>query len=82
MPGGLLWKWIFARSFALINMEEDSPAVSKRWSPLRQSEDFSALLLVNSYKYINNIKIARIWKSISLAISLPSSLPCSQAIRQ
>ena len=44
MPRGLLWRWIFARSFALINMDEDSPAVSGRWSSLSQSEDFSALL--------------------------------------
>ena len=44
MLRGLLWRWIFAHSFALINMEEDSPAVSGHWSPLSQSEDFSALL--------------------------------------
>ena len=43
MPGRLLWRWVFAPSFALINMEEDAPAVSGRWSPLSQSEDFSAL---------------------------------------
>ena len=44
MPGGTVWRLVFARSFALINMEEDFPAVSGRWSPLSQSEDFSALL--------------------------------------
>ena len=44
MPGGLAWRLVFPRSFALINMEEDSPAVSGRWSPLSQSKDFSALL--------------------------------------
>ena len=44
MSGGLVWRWIFAHSFALINMEEDSHVVSARWSPLSQSEDFSALL--------------------------------------
>ena len=41
---GVTVELVFARSFALINMEEDSPAVSGRWSPLSQSEDFSALL--------------------------------------
>ena len=35
----------FARSFALINIEEDSPSISGRWSPLSQSEDFSVLFL-------------------------------------
>ena len=43
MPGGLLWRLVFAPSFALINMEEDAPAVSGCWSPLSLSEDFSAL---------------------------------------
>ena len=34
---------VLARSFVLINMEEDSSAISGRWSPLSQSKDFSAL---------------------------------------
>ena len=51
--------WVFARSFALINIEEDSPAVSRRWSPLSQSEDFSALfsqglIHVGAYEKIFN----------------------------
>ena len=44
-PGGgggrLRWRWILARSFALISMEEDSTTV---FGPLSQSEDSSALL--------------------------------------
>ena len=45
-----MWRLVFARSFALINMEEDSPAVSGRWSPLSQSKDFSALLVKKGVK--------------------------------
>ena len=44
----------FPRSFALINMEEDSLAVSGRWSPLSQSEDFSALLTTTKTKTAEN----------------------------
>ena len=43
MTRRLLWRWVFAPSFVLISMEENAPAVSGRWSPLSQPEDFSAL---------------------------------------